>query len=52
MEINPLPNLNPEDVFVLFGKVLGISYNGIINKILDEALVRCGFLSVEAVSKT
>ncbi|MBF0511909.1 MAG: ATP-grasp domain-containing protein [Candidatus Omnitrophica bacterium] len=40
LEINPLPNLNPDDVFVLFGKVLGLSYNQIIHKILDAALLR------------
>jgi D-alanine-D-alanine ligase len=43
LEINPLPNLSPDDVFVLFGKVMKMSYNQIINKILDEALVRLGF---------
>jgi D-alanine-D-alanine ligase len=42
LEINPLPNLNPDDVFVLFGKVNGMSYDQIINKIVDEALVRVG----------
>ena len=40
LEINPLPNLNPDDVFVLFGKAKGMSYDQIINKIIDEALVR------------
>jgi len=40
LEINPLPNLNPDDVFVLFGKAKGMSYNQIINKIIDEALAR------------
>ena len=44
LEINPLPNLSPDDVFVLFGKVKGMSYNQIINKILDEALARTGLL--------
>lgn len=42
LEINPLPNLSPDDVFVLFGKVKGMSYNQIINKIMDEALLRLG----------
>ncbi len=42
LEINPLPNLSPDDVFVLFGKVAGLSYNQIINMILDEALHRLG----------
>jgi len=40
LEINPLPNLSPDDVFVLFARVKGMTYNQIINKILDEALVR------------
>jgi len=40
LEINPLPNLNPDDVFVLFGKAKGMAYDQIINKIIDEALVR------------
>jgi len=44
LEINPLPNLSPDDVFVLFGKVKGMSYNQIINKILDEALLRLGLM--------
>jgi len=44
LEINPLPNLSPDDVFVLFGKHTGEPYNAIINKILDEALVRTGLL--------
>ncbi len=44
LEINPLPNLSPDDVFVLFGKVLKMSYNQIINKIMDEALLRLGLM--------
>ena len=40
LEINPLPNLSPDDVFVLFAKAKGMSYNQIINKIVDEALMR------------
>ena len=44
LEINPLPNLSPDDVFVLFGKVKGLSYNQIINKILDEAILRLGLM--------
>jgi D-alanine-D-alanine ligase len=51
LEINPLPNLNPDDVFVLFGKVTGMSYNQIINKIMDEALMRVGLLPQEEVYK-
>ncbi len=44
LEINPLPNLSPDDVFVLFAKVKGMSYNQIINKIMDEALMRLGLI--------
>jgi D-alanine-D-alanine ligase len=44
LEINPLPNLSPDDVFVLFAKVKKMSYNQIINQILDEALIRLGLL--------
>lgn len=44
LEINPLPNLSPDDVFVLFGRVKGMSYNQIINKIMDEALARLGLM--------
>ncbi len=51
LEINPLPNLSPDDVFVLFGKVVGMSYNQIINKILDEALNRLGLVQAEEVYK-
>jgi len=51
LEINPLPNLSPDDVFVLFGKVKGMSYNQIINKIMDEALVRLGLIREEAYKK-
>jgi len=45
LEINPLPNLSPDDVFMLFGKVTGESYNQIINKILDKALRRLDLAS-------
>lgn len=51
LEINPLPNLSPDDVFVLFGKVVGLSYNQIITKILDEAITRLGLNQEEAISK-
>ena len=50
-EINPLPYLSPDDVFVLFGKVKCMSYNQIINKILDEALLRLGLLQEIAYKK-
>ncbi len=49
LEINPLPNLSPDDVFVLFGTSVGLSYDQIINKILDEALQRIGLLQGQEV---
>jgi D-alanine-D-alanine ligase len=51
LEINPLPNLNPDDVFVLFAKVKGWSYNQIINKIMDAALMRVKLLQEEVYKK-
>jgi D-alanine-D-alanine ligase len=51
LEINPLPNLSPDDVFVLFGKVKGMSYNQIINKIIDEALARLGLVMEGSIQK-
>ena len=51
LEINPLPNLSPDDVFVLFGKVRGMSYNQIINKIMDEALARLGLNGEDVYKK-
>ncbi len=51
LEINPLPNLSPDDVFVLFGKVKGETYNQIINKIMDQALVRLGLEETEGSIK-
>ncbi len=50
LEINPLPNLNPDDVFVLFGKSVSMTYNQIILKILDQALVRLGTNITEAAT--
>jgi D-alanine-D-alanine ligase len=40
LEINPLPSLSTEDVFMLVAKNLGISYEEIIAKILNSALKR------------
>ena len=51
LEINPLPNLSPDDVFMLFGQVVGMSYNQIINKIMDEALKRLGLIREDAYKK-
>ena len=40
LEINPLPSLSTEDVFMLVAKQIGISYEAMIGKILDSALKR------------
>lgn len=40
LEINPLPSLSTEDVFMLVAKEIGISYEEIIGKILYYALKR------------
>ncbi len=40
LEINPLPSLSTEDVFMLISKVRGISYADMIGKILNCALKR------------
>lgn len=40
LEINPLPSLSTEDVFLLVAKEIGISYNAMIGKILQAAFKR------------
>lgn len=40
LEINPLPNLAPDDSFGLLGESLGIGYDGMIGRILEAALAR------------
>jgi D-alanine-D-alanine ligase len=40
LEINPLPSLSTEDVFMFIANYLGISYNDIIAKIINAALKR------------
>lgn len=42
LEINPLPSLSTADVFMTISQYLGISYNEMINKILNHALERYG----------
>jgi len=44
LEINPLPSLSTEDVFMSVAKVQGLSYEAIINRVLDAALVRHGLI--------
>ncbi|MFA5410827.1 MAG: D-alanine--D-alanine ligase, partial [Candidatus Omnitrophota bacterium] len=40
LEINPLPSLSTEDVFMLIAKTMGITYEQMIGKILDSAFKR------------
>lgn len=42
LEINPLPSLSSEDVFMVIANYMNISYNEMINKILDAGLRRYG----------
>jgi D-alanine-D-alanine ligase len=41
LEINPLPSLSTEDVFMLVAKNIGVSYEEMIGKILNSAIKRC-----------
>jgi len=50
LEINPLPSLSSEDVFMHVAKVHGLTYEAIINRVLDVALVRCGLKTKEGAS--
>jgi D-alanine-D-alanine ligase len=40
LEINPLPSLSTEDVFMLIAKNIGITYEQMVGKILNSAMVR------------
>jgi D-alanine-D-alanine ligase len=40
LEINPLPSLSTEDVFMLIAKRMGITYEEMIGRILKSALKR------------
>ncbi len=40
LEINPLPSLSTEDVFMLLAKNMGITYEQMIGKILNSAIKR------------
>jgi len=44
LEINPLPSLSTEDVFMFVAKPRGLTHHQIIVMILDAALVRCGLI--------
>ena len=43
LEINPLPSLSTEDVFMLLAENMGITYEQMIGKILNSALKRYNF---------
>ncbi len=42
LEINSLPSLSTEDVFMVVSKHMKVSYNKTVNRILDYALERYG----------
>ena len=50
LEINPLPNLSKEDAFGQFPKVIGSTYEEILNKIVGFALERQGLLASREVA--
>lgn len=45
LEINPLPSLSTEDVFMVVAKYLKLTYNEIIKRILNSALARYSLLN-------
>ena len=47
LEINPLPSLSTEDVFMFVAKAQELTYPQILNKILDAALIRYGLKAKE-----
>lgn len=44
LEINPLPSLSTEDVFMLIAQHIGITYEQMVGKILNSALMRNGLI--------
>jgi len=40
LEINPLPSLSTEDVFMLISKTIGITYEEMVGRILNSAFKR------------
>lgn len=44
LEINPLPSLNTQDVFNIFPQTIGTTFDAIINRIIDFALIRNGLI--------
>lgn len=47
LEINPLPSLSTEDVFLLVAKQVGLTYEAMIGKILNSALKRHNLLMTQ-----
>ncbi|MBN1913916.1 MAG: ATP-grasp domain-containing protein [Candidatus Omnitrophica bacterium] len=45
LEINPLPSLSTEDVFMIVAREIGLSYEQIVGRILESALKRRGLLN-------
>lgn len=50
LEINPLPSLSTEDVFMLIAKQIGITYEDMIGRILKSALKRHKFSQITYVA--
>lgn len=42
LEINPLPSLSTEDVFMFIAKAQGLTYEQLITRVVDAALIRNG----------
>ncbi|MBI4355314.1 MAG: ATP-grasp domain-containing protein [Candidatus Omnitrophica bacterium] len=47
LELNPLPSLSTEDVFMVVAKELGITYEAMIHRVLDAACARYPRLNQE-----
>jgi len=50
LEINPLPSLAQSDVFLPIANCLGVSWEAMINRILNYALERCGITDGESIN--
>jgi len=45
LEINPLPSLSTEDVFMVVAKHLGVTYEAMIGRVVEAAIQRLGLVS-------
>ncbi|MEW5758806.1 MAG: ATP-grasp domain-containing protein [Candidatus Omnitrophota bacterium] len=52
LEINPLPSLSCEDVFVLVSEYMGLTFSDTIAKIIEAAKERYGLKKEQLVAKT